>query len=374
MADVSVSGLIKHFGSVLALDRINLDISDGEFVVFVGPSGSGKSTLLRCIAGLEPISEGTVRIAGEDVTDLDPADRDLSMVFQNYALFPHMSCRANLKFPLETEGASKSEIDGRVERAARLLHVGELLERKPSALSGGQRQRVAIGRAIVKEPKVFLFDEPLSNLDADLRIRMRIEIVKLHRQLKNTIIYVTHDQVEAMTMADRIVVLRNGGIEQVGRPHELYFRPVNRFVASFIGAPQMNMLPCRYLAGDDTSATVSVDGRAKARLPVGPVNEGEREGLAVGIRPEHIFLREPGTGAIELELATEVIEHLGAFTNVYGTIDSAFGKIEITVSQTGPVSLVEGQPSRIWIPAADCHLFNSNGKAIERHVSPPDWK
>ena len=374
MANVLVSGLVKHFGSVVALDQINLDIKDGEFIVFVGPSGSGKSTLLRCIAGLEPISEGTVRIAHEDVTDLDPADRDLSMVFQNYALFPHLSCRANLEFPLKTEGVGKSDIDKRVEQAAGLLHVLDLLDRKPSSLSGGQRQRVAIGRAIVKEPKVFLFDEPLSNLDAELRVRMRIEIVKLHRQLRNTIIYVTHDQVEAMTMADRIVVLRTGGIEQVGRPHELYYRPVNRFVASFIGAPQMNMLPCTHLAGDSISTTIRVGSHAVARLPVGPVRDDDKESLVVGFRPEHVSLARPDTETIELEMATEVIEHLGAVTNMYGTVGTASGKGEITVSQSGPVSLLEGQSSRIWIPVADCHLFNSNDNAIKRHVDPPTWK
>ncbi|MDE2911875.1 MAG: sn-glycerol-3-phosphate ABC transporter ATP-binding protein UgpC [Paracoccaceae bacterium] len=374
MANVRVSGLVKHYGSVVALDQINLDIKDGEFIVFVGPSGSGKSTLLRCIAGLEPISEGTVRIAHEDVTDLDPADRDLSMVFQNYALFPHLSCRANLEFPLKTEGVGKSDIDKRVEQAAGLLHVLDLLNRKPSSLSGGQRQRVAIGRAIVKEPKVFLFDEPLSNLDAELRVRMRIEIVKLHRQLQNTIIYVTHDQVEAMTMADRIVVLRTGAIEQVGRPHELYYRPVNRFVASFIGAPQMNMLPCTHLAGDTISTTIRVGSHAESRLPVGPVRDDEKEGLVVGFRPEHISLARPDTEAIELEMAAEVIEHLGAVTNMYGTVETTSGKSEITVSQSGPVTLLEGQSSRIWIPVADCHLFNSNDNAIKRHVDPPAWK
>ena len=373
MADVLVSGLVKHYGAVVALDQINLDIKDGEFIVFVGPSGSGKSTLLRCVAGLEPISEGAVRIDGEDVTDLDPADRDLSMVFQNYALFPHMSCRANMEFPLKTEGTAKPDIENRVEQAAGLLRVADLLDRKPSALSGGQRQRVAIGRAIVKEPKVFLFDEPLSNLDAELRIRMRVEIVKLHRQLKNTIIYVTHDQVEAMTMADRIVVLRDGGIEQVGRPHELYYRPVNRFVASFIGAPQMNLLPCAFVAGDSASTTIRVGSHAEARLPVGPVGDDESEGLVVGIRPEHISLEAPGTSAIELELATDVIEHLGAVTNVHGTIETVSGKSDITVSQTGPVSVVDGQASRIWIPVDDCHLFNCKDQAIRRHAEPPDW-
>ena len=373
MADVLVSGLVKHYGAAVALDQINLDIKDGEFIVFVGPSGSGKSTLLRCVAGLEPISEGAVKIAGEDVTDLDPADRDLSIVFQNYALFPHMSCRANMEFPLKTEGTVRSDIDNRVEQAASLLRVAELLDRKPSALSGGQRQRVAIGRAIVKEPKVFLFDEPLSNLDAELRIRMRVEIVKLHRQLKNTIIYVTHDQVEAMTMADRIIVLKDGGIEQIGRPHELYYRPVNRFVAGFIGAPQMNLLPCAYVAGNGDSTTIRVGGHAEARLPVGPVNAGEQEGLAVGIRPEHISLEEPGAPAIALQLAAEVIEHLGAVTNVHGTVETTVGKFEITISQTGPVSIVEGQSSRIWIPADDCHLFNSRDEAIARRAEPPDW-
>ena len=376
MAEVRVTNLNKSYGSVVALHGIDLDIRDGEFMVFVGPSGSGKSTLLRCIAGLEPIAGGSVSIAGEDVTDLDPADRDLSMVFQNYALFPHMSCRANLEFPLKSEGADKSDMARRVEQAGRMLHIEDLLERKPSALSGGQRQRVAIGRAIVKEPKVFLFDEPLSNLDAELRIRMRIEIVKLHRELRRTIIYVTHDQVEAMTMADRIVVLRDGRIEQIGTAHELYYRPANRFVASFIGAPQMNILPCSLVSGDSATTRIRVGSGAEVELPIGPLDAGSASGLQVGFRPEHVSFSKPDLDALELDLGTDVVQHLGAVTNIYGTVPVAETETEtmdMVVSTTGHVSFTEGQTVKTWVPAVESHLFKSTGEAVERHVIPPAW-
>ena len=373
MAEVSTSKLVKTYGAVTALHDIDLDIKDREFIVFVGPSGSGKSTLLRSIAGLEPIASGSVRIAGQDVTDVDPADRDLSMVFQNYALFPHMSCRGNLEFPLKSEGVAKADIDSRVETASKLLHIEQLLDRKPSELSGGQRQRVAIGRAIVKEPKVFLFDEPLSNLDAKLRIRMRVEITKLHRQLKNTIIYVTHDQVEAMTMADRIVVLREGRVEQVGTPHELYFNPANQFVATFIGAPQMNLVPCRSVdAVGEQVTTIQVGEGTPTPLPIG--GAGQSGSLTLGFRPEHVLFQDPGSAAIRFELKSDVVEHLGAVTNIYGQIPVENGEeVDVTVSSHSHVTLRDGTALSTWVAAENCHLFRSDGTSLTRNVIAPEW-
>jgi len=367
MATVTVAQVTKNYGAFTALHSIDLDINDGEFVVFVGPSGSGKSTLLRCIAGLEPIASGVIRIAGQDVTHVDPADRDLSMVFQNYALFPHMSCRANLAFPLKTEGVAKSEVSRRVDEAGRLLGIESILDRKPAELSGGQRQRVAIGRAIVKEPKVFLFDEPLSNLDAALRIKMRVEITKLHRQLQNTIIYVTHDQVEAMTMADRIVVLRDGQIEQVGTPHELYFHPANLFVATFIGAPQMNLLPCQSVGsevGKTTSIRIGQDTMATLPIPISEPTDGP---LTLGFRPEHVEFEEPAGNSVKLRFKTDVIENLGAVTNVHGQVlISDTDEADVTVSSYSQAVFEENKLIPLWIAVENCHLFTTDGTALPR--------
>src|SRR4249920_944245 len=245
MAEVALHQVVKKFGDVEAVRAINLDIPNNEFVVLVGPSGCGKSTTLRMIAGLEEVTSGNISIGGEVVNDLPPKDRDIAMVFQNYALYPHMTAFENMSFGLKLRKLPKAEIRQRVEHAARILDITELLDRRPKALSGGQRQRVAMGRAIVRNPKVFLFDEPLSNLDAKLRVQMRTEIKRVHQKVKTTTVYVTHDQVEAMTLADRVVVMNNGRIEQVGTPHDLYHHPKTRFVAGFIGSPAMNFLPCR---------------------------------------------------------------------------------------------------------------------------------
>ena len=374
MAEVSTSKLVKKYGSLTVLHGIDLDIGDGEFMVFVGPSGSGTSTLLRCIAGLEPIARGLVRIAGQDVTDVDPADRDLSMVFQNYALFPHMSCRGNLEFPLKSEGIPKLERNLRVEKASGLLHIEELLERRPSELSGGQRQRIAIGRAIVKEPKVFLFDEPLSNLDAELRIKMRVEITKLHRKLRNTIIYVTHDQVEAMTMADRIVVLRDGRIEQIGTPHELYFTPANQFVATFIGAPQMNLVPCQLVANEGhKSTTVQIGKNDTVVLPIGSLG-ATNVALTLGFRPENVLFDEPEGQAVKLKLEMDVIEHLGAATNIYGQIRLLDGvEADVTVSTQAYAAFQEGKSLDIWVAVENCHLFAIDGTSLHRNIVPQPW-
>jgi len=316
MASVSFQGVTKRFdGGVTAVDRLELDVRDGEFLVLVGPSGSGKSTALRMLAGLDHPTEGRIRIGDRDVTDVAPRDRDVAMVFQNYALYPHMTVRENLGFGLRMRKTPRAEIERRVAATADKLDIGTLLARKPAALSGGQRQRVALGRAIVREPSVFLFDEPLSNLDARLRTETRTELVRLHRELRTTMVYVTHDQVEAMTMADKIVVLNAGVIEQVGSPLELYHSPRNRFVAGFIGSPAMNFFdgrleagPARRLAGRSFALELAPSG-----------DEGPARDVVLGIRPEH--LRPAGRDA-DFEIRVLVVEPLGSETLVYGRTDA----------------------------------------------------
>jgi multiple sugar transport system ATP-binding protein len=294
MAEIGIHGIHKSFGPVPVLRDIELSIRNGEFLVLVGPSGCGKSTLLRIIAGLEYVTEGAIAIDGRDVTDLPSKERDIAMVFQSYALYPHMTVAENMAFSLRVRRADKKMIAERVQAAAKILNLTEYLQRKPAQLSGGQRQRVAMGRAIVRDPKVFLFDEPLSNLDAKLRVSMRSEIKALHQRLKTTTIYVTHDQVEAMTMADRIVVLRDGRIEQVGSPLELYDNPANVFVAEFIGSPAMNMLPAR-LSTDGGRRAAVIDGGSRIELP--PQLAGsDGQSILVGIRPEHLSVAHAANG------------------------------------------------------------------------------
>ncbi|KDR91211.1 ABC transporter ATP-binding protein, partial [Agrobacterium tumefaciens] len=266
MAELSLNNVVKRYGALEVIHGANLEVKDGEFVVFVGPSGCGKSTLLRMIAGLEDISGGDIVIGGRTVSDADPADRGIAMVFQSYALYPHMTVAENLSFGLRMNGNPKADTQKRVNRAAEILQINELMQRRPKQLSGGQRQRVAIGRAIVREPQVFLFDEPLSNLDAELRVQMRVEISRLHKQLGTTMIYVTHDQTEAMTLADKIVVLRAGNIEQVGAPLDLYDDPANRFVAGFVGSPKMNFLEATIVGSGADSVTLSLDSDSAVRL------------------------------------------------------------------------------------------------------------
>src|SRR5437762_3179306 len=290
MAQVSLRNIVKRFDDTIAVRGINLDISDKEFVVLVGPSGCGKSTTLRMIEGLEEISDGEISVDGEVVNDVPPKDRNMAMVFQNYALYPHMSVFENMSFGLRLKRYPKAEIHRRVNEAARILDLTELLDRKPRQLSGGQRQRVAMGRAIVRNPKVFLFDEPLSNLDAKLRVQMRTEIKRVHQKVKTTTVYVTHDQVEAMTLADRVVVMNGGRVDQVGTPHDLYHRPKTRFVAGFIGSPTMNFIPCG-LAQNGAGLTLHVSD--KLSFPV-PENRAPKyktlvgNELVLGLRPEHI--------------------------------------------------------------------------------------
>jgi multiple sugar transport system ATP-binding protein len=311
MAAVDVRQVEKFYGSVQVLHGVSVDIPDGEFVVLVGPSGCGKSTLLRMIAGLEEISRGEIAIGGRVVNNVPPKDRDIAMVFQNYALYPHMTVKENMAFSLKLARAPKAVLEERVGKAAEILGLGQLLDRYPRQLSGGQRQRVAMGRAIVRDPQVFLFDEPLSNLDAKLRVQMRTEIKELHQRLRTTSVYVTHDQIEAMSMADRIVVLQLGVVEQIGAPLELYDRPVNLFVAGFIGSPAMNLIDATLRRADGSAVAVAADG---TRLPVPPDVAG-RDGqpIVYGIRPEHLEFVPAGQG---LSVDVVVVEPTGSETLV----------------------------------------------------------
>ncbi len=318
MASVTVENVQKNFGATKVIHGVDIAVRDGEFCVLVGPSGCGKSTLLRMIAGLEKISGGTIRIGDRVVNDVQPKERDIAMVFQNYALYPHMKVRDNMAFSLMLAKTPIDEIERRVGDAAAILGLTQLLERYPRQLSGGQRQRVAMGRAIVRKPQVFLFDEPLSNLDAKLRVSMRTEIKELHQRLKTTSVYVTHDQIEAMTMADRIVVMHDGIVEQIGSPLELYDRPSNSFVATFIGSPAMNMLNGRI---GDGGRDVELEGGA--RLGIGPLAGRPGQGVIVGLRPEHLTLGGSGESGINCEVA--VIEPTGADTLV--ALHSAAGEI-----------------------------------------------
>jgi multiple sugar transport system ATP-binding protein len=340
MAYLKLSGVEKLFGEHRVIKGIDLDIQQGEFVVFVGPSGCGKSTLLRLIAGLENINSGSLHLDGRDITHLPSSKRDLAMVFQSYALYPHMSVFENMSFALKLAKADPAVIQDKVGRAAKILNLTDYLERTPKELSGGQRQRVAIGRAIVRAPKVFLFDEPLSNLDAALRGQTRIEIAKLHRDLGATTVYVTHDQVEAMTLADRVVVLRDGQIEQVGTPLELYDRPANQFVAQFIGTPRMNVV-----AVADLPAVDAVGGLL---VPAGGF---------VGLRPENVLLHPPGQGT--LQGTVELVEALGAETLIY--VSTTQGA-QLVSRQNERTTLRAGEHVGVQIDVAAAHLFDAQGR------------
>ncbi|WP_027487519.1 ABC transporter ATP-binding protein [Allorhizobium undicola] len=354
MASVTLKGVEKHYGASRVVKGIDLDVADGEFVVLVGPSGCGKSTTLRMIAGLETISSGDVMIGDAVVNRLSPRERDIAMVFQDYALYPHKTVRQNMGFALKVRGVAADEARARIDEAAELLGISHLLDRRPGALSGGQRQRVAMGRAIVRHPRLFLFDEPLSNLDAQLRGQVRTEIKKLHQKLKTTIIYVTHDQVEAMTLADRIVILRNGVIEQVGTPDEVYNRPANVFVAGFVGSPAMNFAHAT-VKGD---SLVFSDGNSVAlerlSLPRGYLAQDER--LIVGIRPEHVL--PCGEGLDEIAVRVEVVEPLGSDTLLHFSLGGA------TVTARLPPAFrpAPGEMVRLGIDPGKLHLFDAAGE------------
>jgi multiple sugar transport system ATP-binding protein len=355
MAKLELKNVHKSFQSLEVIHGIDLTVEDGSFTVFVGPSGCGKSTLLRMIAGLEDLSSGEVHIGGIRCDHLLPSARGMAMVFQSYALYPHMSVYENLRFGLVNQKILKPEIDARIQRAAEILQITELLARRPSQLSGGQSQRVAIGRAIVKEPVAFLFDEPLSNLDAELRIKMRSEIVSLHRRLKSTMIYVTHDQVEAMTMADTIVVLRAGAVEQVGAPVELYARPRNQFVAGFLGTPQMNLLKSKVRTADGDGMSLFVDGaRSVIHAAVDGTKSAADTDCTAGIRPEHLALSENGT----LTGTVVAIEMLGAETIVFAHLQSGES---ITASIPGIRNLRPGAIVRFSIDRRFVHVFDDQG-------------
>ena len=359
MSKVALSRICKRFGSLDVISDLNLEISDGEFVVFVGPSGCGKSTLLRMIAGLEDISGGEISIDGEIVNDLPPSKRKISMVFQSYALYPHKTVRDNIGFGLQMAKVDKQTIREKVEEVARVLELEALLERRPRQLSGGQRQRVAIGRAIVREPRLFLFDEPLSNLDAALRGQMRIEIARLHQTLKTTMIYVTHDQVEAMTLADKIVVLNKGRIEQVGTPMELYSRPANRFVASFIGSPKMNFIKARIAAVRDGSIELRAPAGTALTCPVGTdCGLSHQDEVTIGVRPEDLSIGEQG---LSFRGVAQVVEHLGAETHA---IVEMPGNQPITAVLDGNSPVNVGDTLSLSVPVEQLHLFDASGKAI----------
>jgi multiple sugar transport system ATP-binding protein len=350
MAGVKIENVEKSFGSVKVIRNVNIEAEDGEFVVLVGPSGCGKSTLLRMIAGLEEITSGRIRIGERVVNHLNPKDRDIAMVFQNYALYPHMTARENMEFSLALRRVQKSEREVRVDRAASILGIRELLARRPGQLSGGQRQRVAMGRAIVRDPQVFLFDEPLSNLDAKLRVQMRGEIRELHRRLETTCIYVTHDQIEAMTMADRIVVMHDGVVEQEGPPLELYDRPANLFVASFLGSPAMNFIDGRLTA---EGAFVSEDGSVVVSARKTKARPGAQ--VVCGFRPEAVVLDANSP----LRLRVTLTEPTGAETHVFGRI----GGVDVIAVLRERVTFSEGLDVGVSVPADQLHIFEAASKA-----------
>jgi ABC-type sugar transport system ATPase subunit len=361
MASVTLRGVRKSFGQIETIHGVDLDIPDGKFLVLVGPSGCGKSTLLRLLAGLEEVSGGSISIGERDVTDLTPAERGVAMVFQSYALYPHMTVAQNMGFGLEMKKLSKAEIQARVTQAAARLELTPLLDRLPKNLSGGQRQRVAIGRAIVRDPSVFLFDEPLSNLDAALRVQMRQEIAQLQRSLKVTTVYVTHDQVEAMTMADIICVLRGGAIEQVGTPLSLYHQPRNLFVAGFIGTPSMNILTARVteMAGDRPTLRLPSEQSFSPAVRAPDARPGDS--VSLGLRPEHLTLGAPDSAALTGTIRT--VERLGEVHYAYLTLSDGQA---LTVKGDGDTALSPGDQVGVFLNAQECHLFNSQGLAWPR--------
>ena len=361
MAGLQLKQVAKRYGATTVIHGVDLEVKDGEFVVFVGPSGCGKSTLLRMIAGLESVSEGDILIDGANVNNVSAAERGLAMVFQSYALYPHMTVHQNLAFGLENLRTPRPQIESKVRDAAQMLRLDQLLERRPTQLSGGQRQRVAIGRAIVRDPTIFLFDEPLSNLDAELRVQMRAEITALHARLGTTMIYVTHDQVEAMTMADRIVVLRAGRVEQIGAPLELYNRPDNRFVAGFIGSPQMNFLGGRIASLQSDGARVALDAAPHASsdsaLPLRGSGATPNQRVLIGIRPEHVSLGAAAAGSLQVTVTIDRVEQLGAASFLYCSLVSGE---QLTVHALGQVGYANGDQVTVNLPVSDIHVFDAS--------------
>ncbi|UYU32942.1 ABC transporter ATP-binding protein [Siccibacter colletis] len=367
MAQLQLAKVQKRFGThAEVIKPLDLDINSGEFVVVVGPSGCGKSTLLRLVAGLEEISSGEMFIDGVCVNDDTPSERGIGMVFQSYALYPHMTVYQNMAFALEMAKLSEKEIDERVQASARILQLENLLDRRPKDLSGGQRQRVAIGRAIVREPSLFLFDEPLSNLDASLRVQMRMEIAALHRRINATILYVTHDQVEAMTLADRIVVLNKGAIEQVGTPLELYDHPQNVFVAQFIGSPKMNLIPGQLVRGDATQCEVELENGHRMVLAVDGTGHQPGEAVQFGIRPEHLEVM-PLAGA-DVEGEVLFVEHMGNETLLY--VNGGYGAEPLVMRHTSRLEVRPEQHVGLRLAPEHGYLFGSEGRALRRLLTP----
>jgi multiple sugar transport system ATP-binding protein len=370
MSTVRLSHVSKSYGSHAVLHDIDLQIADGELVVLVGPSGCGKSTLLRMICGLEPITAGELRIDDVVVNELPPARRGIAMVFQSYALYPHMTVRGNMAFGLQIAGASRAEREARILAAAKVLHIDHLLDRRPRELSGGQRQRVAIGRAIVRQPKLFLFDEPLSNLDAALRVKTRIELARLHRELAATMVYVTHDQVEAMTLGDRIVVMHEGRIQQAGSPLELYEHPANRFVATFIGSPTINLVPATTQACSSSGIRVQVHAGCEVDAPVDGGALAPGQPVELGIRPEHLAVADGAGDASRdgLRFGGEVtlIEQLGESHLVY--VRCADG-LELVARAPGHTRLRIGDRIGLEAEPAQLHVFDAEGRACRRGVT-----
>ncbi len=356
MSRITLTNISRAYGKVAVLHDINLDIRKGELIVFVGPSGCGKSTLLRLIAGLDRPTGGSITIDGKDVTTVNAADRGLAMVFQSYALYPHMSVRQNLAFGLENAGTPRAEIDSRIAEAARMLEIANYLERRPGQLSGGQRQRVAIGRAIVRNPTAFLLDEPLSNLDAELRISTRAELAALHERLSATMIYVTHDQIEAMTLADRIVVLRAGRIEQLGTPLDLYNQPANTFVAGFIGAPRMNLLPAKIASDGAGRSTVTLEH--SGAFGVGGVKAANGD-VTIGLRPHHISVVEAGQGNISARVS--LVEALGSETIVHTKLPGGQTMLAVLAGQR---PIAAGDTMDLKFDTSQLHLFDKAGLRI----------
>jgi multiple sugar transport system ATP-binding protein len=365
MANLLLKSLKKAFGDSVIIPGIDLEIRDGEFIVFVGPSGCGKSTVLRCIAGLEDITSGDLYIGGERVNDVPPAKRGIAMVFQSYALYPHMTVAENMAFGLKLAGYTKEQMKAAVDRAAQILQIEHLLERKPKALSGGQRQRVAIGRAIVRKPGVFLFDEPLSNLDAALRVQMRVELSRLHKELKTTMIYVTHDQVEAMTLANRIVVLNKGAIEQVGTPMELYHTPVNQFVAGFIGSPKMNFIAGELVSATPMLASVKLHEGTVVQVAADATSLAAGAKVTLGARPEHIEAsKERPAGDTAVKGHVQLAEHLGDTIFLHATLSGATEAMTIRTHPDNPVDT--GDMAWLRLPPRHCFLFDERGRTLSR--------
>lgn len=358
MANINIKNINKYFGKVHVIKDISLDIKSESFTVLVGPSGCGKSTMLRMIAGLEEINSGTISIDGQIVNDLPPKERDIAMVFQSYALYPHMTVFDNMAFGLKLEKRSNDEINERVHDAAKILQIQDYLDRKPKQLSGGQRQRVAIGRAITRKPKVFLFDEPLSNLDAALRVQMRVELAKLHDQLNATMIYVTHDQTEAMTLANDIVVLDQGIVSQKGTPMDLYNSPKNLFVAGFIGSPKMNFIESSVISKNSNSSEVDILGSGKLSIPKAQINISEGDKIKIGIRPEHLEINQ--ISDVVWEGKVFVVEKLGSGTFLYLEKDGE----PLVVQTDGDTKIKVGDTIKVGINSSRCHIFNEKGSSI----------